>query len=205
MTEEHKQSVQAPGIQLQLLHQASSDANLSLPKALNEHSNGILASPQPAHTLPSDPVQPSQLTQEHPEAAPDNAQLLPQYQTAAKAAAYHSPQMVTPLNMLKNQPVYVDCPHCHTRAITMVETHGEGMQFACGALLCLVCICLAPLPCCLHWFEETNISCSNCKRQLANMDSEGNTHVTPLGPALQPSQFASQAPVQAPIVAERQQ
>lgn len=62
-----------------------------------------------------------------------------------------------------------------------------------GALLCLVCICLAPLPCCLHWFEQTNWYCTGCGKQVATRNPESPVHVLPPPHALSvPSQYAAQ-------------
>lgn len=99
-------------------------------------------------------------------------------------------QKVTPLHLLSDRPEFVDCQMCEQRARTRVEKKGEGMQFLTGALLCLVCICLAPLPCCLHWFEQTNWYCDKCGKQIATRTPESPVHVLPPPHALSvPSQY----------------
>lgn len=39
-----------------------------------------------------------------------------------------APQMVTPLEYLTEKPTYIDCPHCHQRAMTRVNKEGSSMQ-----------------------------------------------------------------------------
>ena len=49
-------------------------------------------------------------------------------QPGAQAGMATSGQKVTPLHMLSESPDWIDCPMCHTRARTRVQTEGEGMQ-----------------------------------------------------------------------------
>ncbi|KFA69773.1 hypothetical protein S40285_10365 [Stachybotrys chlorohalonatus IBT 40285] len=74
---------------------------------------------------------------------------------------------VTLLQHLGPNPEWIDCQFCHKRTKTNVIHKGQPMQFVTGALLCLVCICLAPLPCMLHWFEETQWYCTGCSKMVA--------------------------------------
>ncbi|KAG9251777.1 uncharacterized protein F5Z01DRAFT_266098 [Emericellopsis atlantica] len=106
-----------------------------------------------------------------------------------------SGQKVTPLHLMSEVPEWVDCQMCQQRTRTRIEKKGEGMQFLTGALLCLVCICLAPLPCCLHWFEQTNWYCDKCGKQIATRTPESPVHVLPPPHALSvPSQYGGQQP-----------
>ncbi|KAF4120942.1 LITAF-like zinc ribbon domain [Geosmithia morbida] len=99
---------------------------------------------------------------------------------------------VTPLHLLTERAEWVDCQMCHKRAMTRVATSGEGMQFLTGAILCLVCICLAPLPCCLHWFEETSWFCTECNQKIAHKTYDAPVQVVvPPGAAAVPSAYAN--------------
>jgi hypothetical protein len=74
---------------------------------------------------------------------------------------------VVALPHLGPQPEWIDCQFCRQRTKTNVVQKGTGMQVVMGTVLCLLCICLAPLPCMLHWFEETQWFCTNCKNMVA--------------------------------------
>ncbi|KAI9172532.1 hypothetical protein HJFPF1_02036 [Paramyrothecium foliicola] len=74
---------------------------------------------------------------------------------------------VVALHHLGDTSEWIDCQFCKQRTKTNVIKKGSPMQFVTGALLCLVCICLAPLPCMLHWFEETQWFCTSCKSMVA--------------------------------------
>ncbi|KAI1194161.1 hypothetical protein F5X97DRAFT_327822 [Nemania serpens] len=38
------------------------------------------------------------------------------------------PSMVTPLAALTSQPAWIDCPFCHSRTKTRIDTEGTGAQ-----------------------------------------------------------------------------
>ena len=62
-----------------------------------------------------------------------------------------------------------------------------------GAVLCFICICLTPLPCILHWFEQTNWYCEQCGKQIATRTPNSQIYVIPPPEvASQPSQYATQ-------------
>jgi hypothetical protein len=48
-----------------------------------------------------------------------------------------------------------------------------------GGLLCLFTICLTPLPCLLHWFEETEWFCASCKARVATQVYGGDVIPVP--------------------------
>ncbi|KAH8599427.1 hypothetical protein B0O99DRAFT_591276 [Bisporella sp. PMI_857] len=151
----------------------------------------------PAQELPSNPIQPLQAA---PPAYVES--YVPQKQQPQNP---DNQQMVTPLHLVSIQPTWIDCPYCRKRTMTRTEEHGEGMQIVVGAVLCLICICLAVVPCVAHWFEETEVYCSDkeCNKiigviphggqiQLRGVDERMNV------PSVHP------APQQPPMVAQPQ-
>ncbi|KAK0617712.1 hypothetical protein B0T14DRAFT_525723 [Immersiella caudata] len=96
---------------------------------------------------------------------------------AAEAMNPHAPggvPLVTPLEMLQGEaPQYIDCPWCYQRAPATAQRHGTSMQFLTGVLCCLICVCLACVPCIAGWFEETEYRCSSCKRMVAKRGDDG--------------------------------
>lgn len=61
----------------------------------------------------------------------------------------------------------------------------------------MVCVCLTPLPCCLHWFEQTQWFCTSCEKQIAVRVRDGEIRVSPTPEeALVPSQYATVPDVQ---------
>jgi hypothetical protein len=66
-----------------------------------------------------------------------------------------------------------------------------------GAAFCVVCVCLTPLPCCLHWFEQTQWFCTSCEKQIAVRVRDGEIRVFPTPEeSLVPSQYATAPGVQ---------
>lgn len=70
-------------------------------------------------------------------------------------------QVKVPLNKLRIEPQWVDCPNCKETAQTMVKGRGEGMQT-------FMSIMFWPISGRKHWFEKTHWFCSNCEKELAS-------------------------------------
>lgn len=127
---------------------------------------------------------------------------------ASKQAEAMNPNavpLVTPVNMLQGEtPQYIDCPWCYQRALVTTERHGSSMQMLTGLVCCLICVCLACVPCIAGWFEETEYRCSACKKLVAKRDDNGAIHVHG-PPVLVPSNMpAAPQPVH-PAPAQQQQ
>lgn len=105
-----------------------------------------------------------------------------------EAQQQNAQNLVTPINQLADvSPQWIDCPYCNQRAQVGRQNHGTPMQFITGGLLCLLCICLAPVPCCMGWFEETHYTCAHCNKLVAKRSDDGVLQV--FGPPpLVPSQ-----------------
>ncbi|WQF78567.1 Putative LITAF domain containing protein [Colletotrichum destructivum] len=147
--------------------------------------------PAPATEMPTSPSQPEQ--QQHT--------TTPAGQKSAPAPA-PALATVTPLHMLGDEPAFIDCPFCQTRAMTNISKDGSGMQMVAGALCCLLCVCLTCVPCIAGWFEDTNYTCANCRKTVATRPYDGPIRVfgpQPYGAV--PSQYQSPPPP----VAEKQQ
>ncbi|KAH6843481.1 hypothetical protein B0I37DRAFT_218520 [Chaetomium sp. MPI-CAGE-AT-0009] len=80
---------------------------------------------------------------------------------------------VIPLNQLGEQPQWIDCPFCHRRTMTRLNKEGTSMQIVAGVLCCLLCVCLACVPCMAGWFEETYYFCSQCNNKVATRTDSG--------------------------------
>ncbi|KAI1398156.1 hypothetical protein F4819DRAFT_469386 [Hypoxylon fuscum] len=107
------------------------------------------------------------------------------------------PQLVTPLHMLTEHPTWIDCPACKRRTLTRTDREGSGMQVIAGFLLCLVCVCLACLPCIGHWCENIHIYCSSCNARVATIPHDGPIQLAPIGSSrLQPTAYNSRGPRQ---------
>jgi len=114
--------------------------------------------------------------------------------------------LVTPIDMLQGEtPQYIDCPWCHQRTMATASRHGTSMQMVTGFLCCLLCVCLACVPCIAGWFEETEYNCSGCRRLVAKRDDNGHLQVF-VPPVLVPSHLpAAPQPVHpAPVQGQPQ-
>ncbi|KAI9898103.1 hypothetical protein N3K66_006463 [Trichothecium roseum] len=179
------------------------------PSELPDNSTSHVQQPQPVATpakgtTPSSavpaPTEPGVYTQPQPQ--PTTQTQTPPIQmqpmTAPPMNPHAAQQKVTPLHLLSETPQWIDCHFCRQRTKTVVKKDGAGLQFLTGAVLCLVCICLAPLPCCLNWFEETHWYCSNCNKQVAHR--VGDHPLQPTAPPQahsQPTQYATGVPPEA--------
>ncbi|KAK3380784.1 hypothetical protein B0H63DRAFT_192961 [Podospora didyma] len=109
-------------------------------------------------------------------------------QTGPATAQQGQVAAVTPMHLLSDHPQWIDCPFCHHRAQTRVEKVGTPMQAVAGVLCCLLCVCLACVPCMAGWFEETHYFCTACKQKIAVRSDNGV--LQQLGPqVLVPSQY----------------
>jgi lipopolysaccharide-induced tumor necrosis factor-alpha factor len=93
--------------------------------------------------------------------------------STAPMAAQQAVPGVIPINQLGDRPQWIDCPFCNQRTMTRVATEGTSMQIVAGVLCCLLCVCLACVPCMAHWFEETNYFCSKCHNKVATRPESG--------------------------------
>ncbi|KAH7629663.1 hypothetical protein B0T09DRAFT_134640 [Sordaria sp. MPI-SDFR-AT-0083] len=99
---------------------------------------------------------------------------------------------VVPLTQLGGGPQWIDCPFCRRRTQTRVEKDGGGTQVLVGFLCCLVCVCLACVPCLAGWFEEWNYYCTGCGQRVA---CKKDDHLQVFGPTtIVPSKYASGGP-----------
>ncbi|KAJ4397389.1 hypothetical protein N0V93_001615 [Gnomoniopsis smithogilvyi] len=101
------------------------------------------------------------------------------------------PQMVTPLAQLTDQPAHIDCPYCQQRSLTYVMKEGSSMQTMAAAVCCLFCgVITVCIPMLCHWFEDTTIFCSKCRKMVAKIPHDGTIQVNHMaGPPLVPSNF----------------
>ncbi|CAM1506124.1 Fc.00g057650.m01.CDS01 [Cosmosporella sp. VM-42] len=83
------------------------------------------------------------------------------------------PKRVTPLDQLGDEPQWIDCHFCKRRTKTKVEKEGDTMQCIAGLVLCMICVCLAPLPCIQGWFTNTSWSCASCRHKVAYRPHDG--------------------------------
>ncbi|KAJ3479669.1 hypothetical protein NLG97_g8263 [Lecanicillium saksenae] len=149
----------------------------AMPQSQPQQQTGP-AQPQPTHNhIPSQGA-----AAEHHPPSYDQAQKAPAAgQPPAAMPQTQAPATVVPLTQLSDMPQWIDCPFCHKRTQTTVRKEGGNMQIIVGAVLCLVCVCLTCLPCLMHWFEDTDWHCSECKNKVAMRKNEGAIEV--LGPA----------------------
>lgn len=74
---------------------------------------------------------------------------------------------VVPLHLMDEKSEWVECQFCKQKVKTRVVKKGKFFQCLTGTVFCIVCVCLTPLPCCLHWFEQAQWFCSSCEKQIA--------------------------------------
>ncbi|KAL2193034.1 hypothetical protein P885DRAFT_81627 [Corynascus similis CBS 632.67] len=121
--------------------------------------------PAPVKEMPADLNAPHV----HPPMAP-GAPAAPGVPGAPQQPAYG----VVPIPQLSGeQPQWIDCPFCQQRTLTRVTKDGTPMQVVAGVLCCLLCVCLACLPCMAGWFEETTYFCSHCNNKVALRPDSG--------------------------------
>ncbi|KAK4187728.1 hypothetical protein QBC35DRAFT_221251 [Podospora australis] len=88
--------------------------------------------------------------------------------------------LVTPITQMGEQTQLIDCPFCLKRTKIRVHKEGTAMQVVTGVLCCLLCVCLACVPCLAHWFENTEYYCATCNKKLAEETDDG--HYSVFGP-----------------------
>lgn len=139
-----------------------------------------------------EPADPNQVPGQQPAPVKEmptnlNAQ---QPQSATPMAAQQPVPGVIPINQLGDRPQWIDCPFCNQRTMTRVTTEGTSMQIVAGVLCCLLCVCLACVPCMAHWFEETYYFCSKCHNKVATR-LESGTIIVHAPVAVVPSKHAA--------------
>lgn len=128
----------------------------------------------PAHQQSGIPMQthPGMPPQQH-----SHPGMPPQQQSGGYGApntqVYHT---VTPLASLSEGPAPVDCPVCHTRAMTRCEKHSGNTVHAWAAVLC-ICLCLGCIPYLIKGLKDTEHSCGHCGVMLATYKNSGHTVV----------------------------
>ncbi|KAK0640573.1 hypothetical protein B0T16DRAFT_418130 [Cercophora newfieldiana] len=175
-----------------------------------------LPTPEPPAYFAAPVNPPAQTQQQVAEIQPEVIQQQPQLQqplpetyTTKHAQAmdphYNGVPLVTPLEMLQGEtPQYIDCPWCQQRALATASRHGTSMQMLTGLICCLICVCLACVPCIAGWFEETEYNCSACKRLVAKRDDNGAIQLF-VPPVLVPSHLPAQPQPVHPAPAQQQQ
>ncbi|KAF3022544.1 hypothetical protein E8E14_012649 [Neopestalotiopsis sp. 37M] len=136
-----------------------------VPQYHAESTSTPITSPQPAHVTAED--HPGQKPTTY-YASPSQQQQQPNgnYFHNAHATAYSE---TTPLHLLGPAPAAIDCPYCGRRGLTRVDESDSSMTILAGIGLGVICICLACLPCCLHWFPDHDHHCSHCGRRVAHV------------------------------------
>lgn len=186
MSKEQSHELQEQQQQPQL---SSDEPQQSQRQQPNQHQ-AVPCEPQPTHNH----VPGQGTVVEHQLPSYEQANNAPTVQPPAGVTPGQAVGRVTPLNQLSNTPQWIVCPFCHRCTKTTVRQEGESTQIIVGAVLCLVCVCLACLPCMLHWFEDTVWHCSECKNKVAMRRNEGAIEI--FGPArVEYSQYAHQRPM----------
>ncbi|KAI4591629.1 Piwi-like protein 2 [Pestalotiopsis sp. 9143b] len=126
--------------------------------------------PQPAHTASELHIHDQQKSTAGTSPHPLQPTGQPNYAPYAASRAHADPDaVVTPLHLLGPAPACIDCPYCSRRGLTRVDESDSGMTFVAGIGLGVICICLACLPCCLHWFQDRDHFCAHCGRRVAHV------------------------------------
>ncbi|KAJ5527895.1 LITAF-like zinc finger domain-containing protein [Penicillium frequentans] len=87
---------------------------------------------------------------------------------------------VTPLHLLREHPVWIDCPFCERRAMTRVGHEGSSATMLASLVCCLICICLVCVPSLTGMYQDTSHYCTNCGKKVAHKPHDGQTQ--PIGP-----------------------
>ncbi|KAJ5546939.1 LITAF-like zinc finger domain-containing protein [Penicillium frequentans] len=120
---------------------------------------------------------------------PDN--VLPEPTPAYSSASLEKPvriepvpqvAKVTPLHLLREHPVWIDCPFCERRAMTRVGHEGSSATMLASLVCCLICICLVCVPSLTGMYQDTSHYCTNCGKKVAHKPHDGQTQ--PIGPML---------------------
>ncbi|ORY68405.1 uncharacterized protein BCR38DRAFT_481896 [Pseudomassariella vexata] len=112
----------------------------------------------------------------------------------------HPPQNImmiqpTPLNGLGALPAVIDCPYCHRRTQTRVHEEDSSMTIVAGIALGCLCICLACLPCILHWCQNIDHYCTGCNQRVVHIQHGGVPQVI-APPQNVPQQYKMENPQQ---------
>ncbi|KAI9690618.1 MAG: hypothetical protein M1820_009975 [Bogoriella megaspora] len=100
--------------------------------------------------------------------------------------------LVTPLHLLGDHASPIDCPFCNRRTMTNVIKTESIATVLTGALCCLLCICLTPIPCMLGWFEDVDHYCTGCGQKVTTRPYDGPVVVLqPTGNEVVRSQHAN--------------
>lgn len=81
--------------------------------------------------------------------------------------------IITPLNQIGERTQWIQCPFCLQTSKIQVRKEGSTMQVVAGVLCCLLCVCLACVPCLAHWFEDTEYRCATCHKIVATENYDG--------------------------------
>ena len=99
-----------------------------------QHQQGYQSPPvqpdqtyQPANNN-GDNIQPVQQQQQPLPPTYDQAKAAPMGQPPQGFTTAQPPATVIPLNMLGQEPQWIDCPFCHQRTKTMINKEGSSMQ-----------------------------------------------------------------------------
>ncbi|KAH6877101.1 hypothetical protein B0T10DRAFT_610083 [Thelonectria olida] len=147
----------------------------------NQHAQNLSNSPfspagdvqaarfsQTIHTFINDGGLPEVATPDHLQKYSTSASegLIPV--TSSPAAETPTESMVTPLNLLSDQPDTVDCPFCRQRTQTRVKKHPSYMTHVAAGTLFLTTLAGGVAPYAYHWNSNISHYCSNCDAKVAH-------------------------------------
>ncbi|KAI1857895.1 hypothetical protein JX265_007660 [Neoarthrinium moseri] len=139
----------------------------------------VALSPSPQPTYHNDGPHISQPQSPYQNDAQHVAQPQPTYQGNGQhdqnKAAPQQTHMVhpTPLAQLGAMPALIDCPFCSHRGPTRVDEHSSSTTILAGIGIGCLCICLACLPCMLHWFYDVDHYCTHCNQRVCFVPNGG--------------------------------